>query len=40
MYNQFIEPTKRYADIIVPEGGENDVAIDMLTTKLQSVLNQ
>ena len=40
MYNQFIEPTKRYADIIVPEGGENDVAIDMLTTKIQSVLNQ
>ncbi|MBN3461848.1 uridine kinase [Lactobacillus acidophilus] len=39
MYNQFIEPTKRYADIIVPEGGENDVAIDMLTTKIQSVLN-
>ena len=38
MYHQFIEPTKRYADIIVPEGGENDVAIDMLTTKLQSVL--
>lgn len=40
MYHQFIEPTKRYADIIVPEGGENDVAIDMLTTKLQSVLNK
>ena len=40
MYNQFIEPTKRYADIIVPEGGENDVAIDMLTTKIQSVLNR
>ncbi|CPR64990.1 uridine kinase [Lactobacillus crispatus FB077-07] len=40
MYNQFIEPTKRYADIIVPEGGENDVAIDMLTTKLQSVLSE
>ena len=39
MYNQFIEPTKRYADIIVPEGGENDVAIDMLTTKIRSVLN-
>ena len=37
MYNQFIEPTKRYADIIVPEGGENDVAIDMLTTKIRSV---
>lgn len=38
MYHQFLEPTKRYADIIVPEGGENDVAIDMLTTKLRSVL--
>ena len=38
MYHQFIEPTKRYADIIVPEGGENNVAIDMLTTKMRSVL--
>ncbi|MCQ4965357.1 hypothetical protein NE652_10450, partial [Bifidobacterium pseudocatenulatum] len=26
MYHQFIEPTKRYADLIVPEGGENQVA--------------
>ena len=40
MYNQFIEPTKRYADIIVPEGGENTVAIDMLTTKIRSVLTR
>lgn len=40
MYHQFIEPTKRYADIIVPEGGENDVAIDMLTTKVRSVLSR
>ena len=40
MYHQFIEPTKRYADIIVPEGGENNVAIDMLTTKVRSVLNR
>ena len=40
MYHQFIEPTKRYADIIIPEGGENDVAIDMLTTKVHSVLSQ
>ncbi len=38
MYHQFIEPTKRYADIIVPEGGENNIAIDMLTTKMRSVL--
>lgn len=28
---QFIEPTMRYADVIVPQGGENDVAIDLLT---------
>lgn len=40
MYHQFVEPTKRYADIIVPEGGENNVAIDMLTTKIRSVLNE
>ncbi|MDF7639240.1 uridine kinase [Lactobacillus sp. ESL0791] len=40
MYNQFIEPTKRYADIIIPEGGKNNVAIDMLTTKMHSILNQ
>lgn len=32
MYNQFVEPSKRYADIIVPEGGKNQVAIDLLTT--------
>ncbi|WEV40217.1 uridine kinase [Lactobacillus sp. ESL0681] len=40
MYHQFIEPTKRYANIIIPEGGENDVAIDMLTTKVHAVLNR
>ncbi|HFQ4476565.1 TPA: uridine kinase [Enterococcus faecium] len=39
MYHQFIEPTKRYADIIVPEGGENYVAIDLITTKVASFLN-
>lgn len=38
MYHQFIEPTKRYADIIIPEGGENNVAIDMLKTKISSIL--
>ncbi|MDX1807760.1 MAG: uridine kinase, partial [Paenisporosarcina sp.] len=30
MHNQFIEPTKRYADIIIPEGGQNEVAIDLM----------
>lgn len=39
MYHQFIEPTKRYADIIVPEGGENRVAIDLIATKVESILN-
>lgn len=38
MYHQFVEPTKRYADLIVPEGGENHVAIDLLTTKIRSIL--
>ncbi len=32
MHLQFIEPTMRYADIIVPQGGHNHVAIDILTT--------
>lgn len=38
MHQQFIEPTKRHADIIVPEGGKNQVAIDLLTTKIRSIL--
>ncbi len=40
MYHQFIEPTKRYADIIVPEGGENQVAIDLLVTKVRDILRK
>jgi uridine kinase len=40
MHNQFIEPTKRYADIIIPEGGHNHVAIDLLVTKIQTILEQ
>lgn len=40
MYHQFIEPTKRYADIIVPEGGQNTVAIDLLTTKVRDILTK
>ncbi|WP_018249763.1 uridine kinase [Orenia marismortui] len=38
MHQQFIEPTKKYADIIVPEGGYNKVAIDILVTKVKSIL--
>lgn len=35
MHLQFIEPTKRYADIIIPQGGENQVAIDILASRIK-----
>lgn len=35
MHLQFIEPSKRYADIIVPQGGENHVAIDIIRSMIQ-----
>lgn len=38
MHLQFIEPTKRYADIIVPQGGENTVAIDILASRISMKL--
>lgn len=38
MHMQFIEPTKRYADIIIPEGGKNIVAIDLLTANIRQIL--
>jgi uridine kinase len=38
MYFQFVEPSKRHADIIIPQGGKNIVAIDILTTKIKSLL--
>ena len=40
MHLQFIEPSKRYADIIVPQGGHNKVAIDILTTTVEKALQQ
>jgi uridine kinase len=40
MYFQFIEPSKRHADIIIPQGGKNVVAIDILTTKIKSLLQE
>lgn len=39
MHDQFIEPSKRYADIIIPEGAHNTVAIDLLITKISSIIN-
>lgn len=39
MHLQFVEPTKRHSDIIIPEGGENYVAIDLITTKIRTLIN-
>ncbi len=35
---QFVEPTKRYADIIIPEGGYNKVAIDIIVAKINNII--
>ena len=34
MHLQFVEPSKRYADVIVPRGGHNPVAIEMIVAKI------
>jgi uridine kinase len=38
MHMQFVEPSKRYADLIIPEGGHNQVAIDLVKTKIRELL--
>ncbi len=40
MHMQFTEPTKRYADIIIPEGGHNKVAIDILVANIKQILQK
>jgi uridine kinase len=40
MHEQFIEPSKRYAHIIIPEGGHNKVAIDLLKVKIKDLLRE
>ncbi|MCF0174053.1 MAG: uridine kinase [Bacteroidales bacterium] len=40
MYLQFVEPSKRYADVIVPQGGHNKVAIDILKASIERYLNK
>jgi uridine kinase len=40
MYLQFIEPSKRYADIIIPQGGHNKVAIDVIAATIERFLNK
>ncbi|WP_244272600.1 uridine kinase [Natronincola peptidivorans] len=37
---QFVEPNKKYADIIIPEGGFNQVAIDIMVAKIQSIVDR
>lgn len=38
MHLEFVEPSKRYADVIIPEGGHNEVAIDMVAARLRSLV--
>ena len=38
-HDQFVEPYKKYADIIMPEGGENQVAIDIVISKIKIQLD-
>jgi uridine kinase len=40
MHLQFVEPTKRYADVIVPRGGHNAVAVEMIVAKIQRQLSK
>lgn len=37
---QFVEPNKKFADIIIPEGGKNKVAIDIIVTKIKAILSE
>jgi uridine kinase len=38
MHLQFVEPSRRYADVIIPEGGYNRVAIDMVADRIRTML--
>jgi uridine kinase len=40
MHLEFVEPSKRYADIIIPQGGMNAVAVEMVVARLEALLNQ
>jgi len=40
MHDQFVEPSKKYADIIIPEGGQNKVALSMIYHRIRSILNE
>ena len=38
MHLEFVEPSKRYADVIIPEGGFNEVAMDMIVARIQALV--
>lgn len=38
MHNEFVEPSKRFADVIIPEGGQNFIGIDMIVAKVKSII--
>jgi uridine kinase len=38
MHLEFVEPSKRYADVIIPEGGLNTVAMDMVISRIEALL--
>lgn len=40
MHEQFVEPSKRYADIIIPRGGQNDVALAMVLYRINAILEE
>lgn len=40
MHEQFVEPSKRYADVIIPEGGFNSVAVEMLIQNIRSIVEK
>ena len=40
MHEKFVEPSKKYANLIVPEGGKNYVALDMIVDRIQRHLNE
>ncbi len=39
MHMDFVEPSKRYADVIIPEGGFNAVALDMVIARIEALLS-
>jgi len=39
MHIEFVEPSKKYANVIIPEGGQNKIGIDMIVSKIKQIIN-